>query len=200
MTAQPLHVLQVDEAKIFIHELLDKTPYEFFLHLEGQEEGSTEWINLYTFDAETHEGWNTIFAPDGAPFSYHSLRFHGEKAGSCRITEAKLIGLEVIAGTSSTHDCAPVLTLGGVETALSPVTFDEALTPYLDAVTPRYGNNAGGEQIVFTGVGFSGTPTVTIDDLPCVVDSSDATSITCTTAPKPASLNSENHPLLVITI
>jgi len=67
-----------------------------------------------------------------------------------------MIGLEVIASTETSHDCTPELTLDGVTSELSIVTFEESITPYLDAVTPRFGSERGGETVTFTGVGFSG--------------------------------------------
>ena len=55
------------------------------------------------------------------------------------------------------------------------------MTPYLDFITPRFGDEQGDETVVFTGSGFTGTPTVSIDDRDCLVSSFDSTTITCTT-------------------
>ena len=94
----------------------------------------------------------------------------------------------MLADSEPTSDCTPKLTIDGVTTELSSVTYTGAITPALDtvgAVTPRYGSVLGSESVTFTGQGFSGTATVLIDNRPCAVDSQTTTSITCTTADRP---------------
>jgi hypothetical protein len=86
----------------------------------------------------------------------------------------------VVDSTDTSYDCTPELTLNGVTTDLEPMNYNEDITPYLDAVTPRFGSERGGETVTFTGVGFSGTPTVIIDDLECTGVTFTSTQITCT--------------------
>lgn len=107
-----------------------------------------------------------------------------------------MIGLEVISSTSSSYECTPELTLNGATSKLSSVTFDQSITPYLDAVTPRFGSERGGERVTFTGKGFTGEPTVIIDDLLCTDVEYTLTTISCTPADKPLSKVKETHPSL----
>lgn len=71
--------------------------------------------------------------------------------------------------------CTPTLTIGGNATPLDTVTYNGAMTPVLTdktGVSPRFGSVLGGEQVTFTGAGFSaGAATVMIDNRPCSVDS-----------------------------
>lgn len=79
---------------------------------------------MYTFDGETHEGWNVIATPEDSPYTYHTFRFYGSQSGSCRVSEVELYGVEVIDSTATSYDCTPELTVAGVSTTLSDVTFD----------------------------------------------------------------------------
>lgn len=124
----------------------------------------------------------------------------GEENGSCRLGEIKLIGLEVFSDTNTSTSCTGKITIGGVESDLTAVEYNESVTPYLDVITPRYGAEQGGKTVVFTGSGFTSTPTVLIDDRECLVVTFDSTTITCTTADKPFSSIKPEHPSLVISI
>ena len=46
----------LDEAKLFINNLLDKTPY-VGAKFEGSNDGKA-WTTLWTLDDTIHEGWN----------------------------------------------------------------------------------------------------------------------------------------------
>ena len=83
---------------------------------------------------------------------------------------------------------------------MTTVEYNADFTPVLDVITPRYGPEQGESDVVFTGSGFDGTPTVKIDDLDCTVSSFDSTTITCKTLPKPSDLIKPEHPSLVIYI
>lgn len=80
------------------------------------------------------------------------------------------------------------------------VTYSESATPYIDEITPRFGSEKGGEEVVFTGSGFTGQPSVLIDDRACTVTAYTSTTITCTTSNKPTSMIKPEHPSLVISI
>ena len=83
---------------------------------------------------------------------------------------------------------------------MTTVEYNADFTPVLDVITPRYGPEQGESDVVFTGFGFNGTPTVKIDDLDCTVSSFDSTTITCKTLPKTSDLIKPEHPSLVIYI
>ena len=73
------------------------------------------------------------------------------------------------------------------------MTYDGAITGLLSSISPRYGNVVGGEDITFTGTGFSSTIAdykITIDGVDCVAKSATVTSVTCTTGARPGLKNS----------
>jgi hypothetical protein len=153
-----LYVFQVDEVKVFINNLLDTTPYDANLKLQGSDSSQETWTDLYTYTGDVHEGWYSILASEiqGSPFSYNTFRFYGEVTGSCRFGEVKLMGLQVLADTQSSTSCTAKLTIDGSSQDLTSVTYSDSATPYIDAITPRFGSEKGGETVVFTGAGFSG--------------------------------------------
>jgi hypothetical protein len=67
------------------------------------------------------------------------------------------------------------------------VKYDGAKTALLTSISPRYGNVVGGEDITFTGTGFSETAsdyTIIIDGVPCTPKAATLTSVKCTTGPR----------------
>ena len=58
------HVGVLDEAKFFVNSLLDKTPF-VGLKLQGSNDGTT-FTDLWTVDAQVHEGWNSVDFEDGS--------------------------------------------------------------------------------------------------------------------------------------
>lgn len=63
----------------------------------------------------------------------------------------------------------------------------------MTAISPRYGNVVGGEDVTFTGTGFSATQgdySIKIDGIDCVVKAAASTSVTCTTGKRPGLKNS----------
>lgn len=109
-------------------------------------------------------------------------------AGSCRLGEVTLVGVEVLDNSNPSATCTAQITIDGSTSPLTDVTYSGAITPSLTdktGVMPRFGSVLGGESVTFTGVGFSGAATVLIDERPCSVTSQSDTEITCTTANKP---------------
>ena len=141
---------------------------------------------MWTIDKSVHEGWNALDFEEDRP-SFHIYRFQGAVAGSCRIGEVKLHGVESIDSDAESHSCTPKLTVDDVVTELNPVTFDASVTPVLTGMSTRFVSVLGGEQIVLEGTGFSDSAatTVLIDDRECIVDAQTADAITCTTSDKP---------------
>lgn len=187
ISAESGYVYQISEAKVFINNLLDKTPYDQYLFFEGSDESKTSWTRIYTFDYDIHEGWNSIVAEEDAPYSYNSFRFYGESVGACRVGEVKLIGLKVWDDDNAIADCSPVLTYEGQDFDLTQVSYSDVATPALTAVNPRFSSVYGGELVTFTGTGFSdsATTTILIETRPCTVQSQSTTEITCITADRP---------------
>ena len=194
------HVAVLDKVKIFINNLVDKTPFMGNLTLQGSNDATT-FDDLWTLDAGVHEGWNEHFFETNKP-AYQIYRFSGKQKGSCRIGEVKMYGIESIKNEATSFACTPKLILQGQTTAavLKPVTYDTALTPVLTGMSTRFGSVLGNEVVEFFGTGFSATATTTvlIDHKPCTVTAATATKITCRTAPKPNIVAED--PSLLITI
>ena len=134
--------------------MLDKAPYtDDNLKIQGSNDGGASFSDLYSYTDEIHEGWNAINWRE-APKVYSTIRFQGAVAGSCRIGEIRLLGVEVLDNASSSASCTAKLNFDGVVTDLSDVMYTDAATPSLTAVSgvmPRYGSVLGGEQVTFTG-------------------------------------------------
>ena len=168
---KPNHVGVLDEAKIFINKLTNKTPLiGGNLIFQGSNDGTT-FTDLWTIDASVHEGWNSIDFDSGSQPAYNIYRFQGKVSGSCRIGEIRLHGIESIDDNNASFSCTPKLMVDGVATDLSPVTFDSTTTPVLTSLSTRFLSVKGSEPITFTGTGFSDTAatTVMIDNRPCTV-------------------------------
>ena len=179
------HVGVLDEVKFFVNTLIDKNPFDGNLKFQGSDDGVT-FDDLWLIDAGVHEGWNTKDFDEEQP-SYNIYRFQGAIAGSCRIGEVKLHGVESIDNDDESFTCTPKLNVDGVVTELNPVTYDTAFTPVLTSVSNRFASVLGGEQIEFYGTGFSSSAstTIMIDNRECVIDSATSDTITCTTSDKP---------------
>lgn len=74
----------------------------------------------------------------------------------------------------TTTSCTPSLIIDGNETPLEAVTYNGAVTPVLTdktGISPRFGSVLGSETVTFSGSGFTGAATVTIDNRPCAITS-----------------------------
>lgn len=161
----------LENAKFFINNLIDNSPFVDNLVFEGSDDGSN-WTNLWTIDANIHEGWNEFDWEDGEEPAYNSYRFFGSSSGACRVGEVRLNGIEAIQSTATSHTCDVNVLIGGAATAATSVVYDQTSTPSLESISPRFGSVLGGEEITFTGTGFgSSGATVTLDNEDCAVTS-----------------------------
>lgn len=115
MTFKEGHAAVLDEAKIFIGFLTDKTPYVNNLAFYGSNDNWVTETELHRFGEELHEGWNYIdYRDDGVVKpSWNSYKFKGNETGSCRVTEFKLHGVQAVADTASSYACTPKIFLNG---------------------------------------------------------------------------------------
>lgn len=161
MTFKEGHVGVLDEAKVFIGFLTDKTPYVDNLAFHGSNDNWATFDELHIFSDEIHEGWNYIDYrdDDAVKPAYNSYRFYGSVAGSCQVTEFKMHGVEAIASDSSSHSCTPKIMIAGTELqtsiALEDVTYTASKTPKLISINPRFGSVLGGTTVTLTGENFS---------------------------------------------
>lgn len=151
MTFKADHVAVLDEAKVYINFITSTAPYVDKLHFEGSNDNWATSDRLFTYGQDVHEGWNYInYRESGADKpAYNSFRFVGDEAGSCRVTEFKLLGVEAIADENPTFTCSPSIIINGEAlvsaVALSDITYSSANTPLLTSIVPRYGSVLGGE-------------------------------------------------------
>jgi hypothetical protein len=125
------HQVVLEEQKVFINKLFDKQPFVNNLVFQGSNDGVT-FTDITTFGNEIHEGWNYVSYRDlPEKPSYNVYRYWGKVAGSCRVGEFRLTGVDVIADTNPTYPCTPNLMISGVATPLTPVTFNGSMTPTL---------------------------------------------------------------------
>jgi hypothetical protein len=193
MTFKEGHVAVLDEAKIFINFLTDKSRYVNKLQFQGSNDNWATHTLLQMFGEEIHEGWNYLNYREhgGDKPSYNSYRFVGNETNSCKITEFRLHGVEAIANEESTYSCTPKIYIGETEltttTALNSITYKADATPLLTAISPRYGSVLGSTTVTLTGTNLVGTASATVlfDDRTCTVQTATATAITCITDDKP---------------
>jgi hypothetical protein len=144
---------------------------------------------------EIHEGWNYYDLSDN-PRKYANYRmFSAHNYGCNHIGEIKLIGQEVIDSEEPTHDCAVKITRADEATVdlANPVTYSVSGTPYITALSPRWGTVEGGTTITFTGAQLSSNPldyAITIDGVECAVSTASPTEVTCVTGARTGAWNS----------
>ena len=101
-----------------------------------------------------------------------------------------MIGIKVWYDENESDDvvhCTPNLIIGEDNLPLSELTYEQTVTPVLESMDKRIGTVLGGDEITFTGTGFSTTETtnVWIDERSCAVTSQTETIIKCVTSNKP---------------
>ena len=164
----------LSEAKVFINYMVSHTPYANNLAFYGSNDNWVSSTLIETFGENVHEGWNYFdFGDEGnSRPAYNSYKFIGKSAGSCRVTEFKLIGVQTILDSNPTYSCTPKVTIGSsTPVDLSPVTFADQNTPLLTNIWPRFGSVLGGDTITLTGENFSSSAltTVKLDNRVCTV-------------------------------
>lgn len=176
MTFKEGHVGVLDEAKIFINFMTDKTPYIDSLSFQGSNDNFATFTSLHTFSEELHEGWNYIDYREESDVkpAYNSYRFYGEKAGACRVTEYKLHGVEAMNDDSDSITCNPKVFIGTTEltsTMNNEIKYSAIMTPKLTKISPRYGSVLGGTTVTLTGENLVGTgdASVFFDNRVCTV-------------------------------
>lgn len=145
----------LSEAKFFINDLQNNKPFVDKLTMQGSNDSGKTWIDLWAINADVNEGWNSkVWEGDQQP-AYNSYRFEGKAKGSCRISEIKFVGVEVVSNNDASFKCEAILNLGQEVTKLSEVTYDTMKTPVLTSISPRFGSVKGGTLVTLTGTGFS---------------------------------------------
>jgi hypothetical protein len=66
-------------------------------------------------------------------------------------------------------------------TSTSLVQYSSVFTSTITSITPVFGPSIGGTVISVQGLNFGTVITITIDGIPCIINSNTATSVSCTT-------------------
>ena len=150
--------------------MTDNTPFVGNLKFQGSDDG-VSYDDLWTIDANIHEGWNTKNWEEGEKPSYNRFRFYSAVAGGCRIGEIEAHGVLAIDDDNDSYDCGVSVFVEDQEYPVNSVNVAASSTPELESISPRFGSVLGGEEVTFTGTGFSdsATITITIDDINCEV-------------------------------
>jgi parallel beta-helix repeat protein len=179
---------RLEKIRFFMKKMADKS-INFVGKLKFQESSdATTWTDVYTATVSLREGWNEITPASALTSQYY--RFFAANKEACQVAEVEFIG-NVVENTSATSKaCAVEVTLAGsaAESFADRVTYTDAATPVVSAISQRYGTYLGGDSLTITGTGFSTVTSevhVTIDGIECSVTSATATSIQCTTGARP---------------
>jgi hypothetical protein len=157
------------------------------LEFQGSDDGAL-YTTLHSVSEEIHQGFNNIAFEEGSRPAYKFYRFLGSAATACKIGEVQLNGWIVTADAddASSHECTPSLTFDAVAQDLSStVTYQAALTPAVDSISPGQVSVIGGDEVTFTGTDFSTSTsayTIEIDGKTCTVTSATSTQVVCTSA------------------
>jgi len=187
------YVAVLSKVRFYLGDKRGMSKYASITKFQGSSDGTT-YTDLFTFDENVHTGWNYHeWEADKHP-KYRFYRFYGAEKYSCAISEAELTGVETIDDTQDVHKCPPKLFVDGIEQSLTgDVTYSSANTALLSKISPRYGNVVGGDDVTFTGTGFSDKTedySIVIDGIPCVAKTASLTTVTCTTGKRPGLKNS----------
>jgi IPT/TIG domain len=178
----------INEVKYFMSRFI-RPRFVGQLKFQGSQDGST-WTDIFTVGEEIHEGWNYHNYPAGQELKYRFYRFFGLGYYSCMVGEVSLRGYEVIDNVDSSYTCQAQIFINGslAKNLTGSITYQDALTPLLTSISPRFGSVVGGENVTFTGENFSsnvGDYSILIDNRVCTVLSANSTQIVCLTGKRP---------------
>jgi len=188
------HVGLISQVKYFMGDTADKSAFVNATKFQGSNDNVT-FTDLFTVDENVHEGWNYYPWTSSSSYPrYRYYRFYGNSSAACVINEVKFAGVETVDDSGTSYSCSPLLSLNGSQTQLTAqAAYQATLTANLTSISPRFGTVEGGDSVTFTGTGFSqatGDYTITIDGVDCPVTAATATSVTCTTGPRPGLVSS----------
>lgn len=101
--------------------------------------------------------------------------------------EINFIGQKAFETEETSHSCSIVVSGDDfpATTLTSTVNYMIYKTPYVTAISPRWGTVEGGTSVTITGVNFKydngSNYVIEIDDIPCAVTSASTTYVTCVT-------------------
>ena len=152
------------------------------------------WTTVATVDQTIHSGWNVLKSETTTPFRY--IRFKHNSTSNCNLAEFQLYGslYSSVAVTLASQSVDVIYNDGfNTKTFAGALEFRQDHTPTVTAISPRFGDIAGGYTLTLTGTNLnSGTPTVSIDGVSCPVASTTATTITCTVGSRSSTYTSDN--------
>ena len=183
----------VNEISFFLDAFDVNTIYDHLFIEASSDNFDTSIELLVEVSEEVHEGWNYYSVEDLDPkYQYYRLRSDSASYGCDAIGEIHYFGFEVINDDNDVCHC-PVQLVQYVEDPLtqmmveqktslsSTVTYEIDRTPAVTDVSPRWGSVVGNKVVTFTGFNFNSADltdySITIDDVPCEVQSVSSTEI-----------------------
>jgi len=161
---------------------------------QGSNDQNT-WKNLAIIDQTVHTGWNVFASSDTTPYRY--IRFVHNSTSKCNLAEIQLYGIvySTIA-VNLTSQPADVIYNDGLNTKTfaNAIVYQQANTPVVTSVSPRYGDVFGNYTLTLSGTNLDvGTPVILIDGVSCAVTTTSATSIACTVGARATTPSTVNN-------
>jgi hypothetical protein len=106
-----------------------------------------------------------------------------QSSGACPVA----VTVNPLASTDQAAFYVPSVTPVAL-TSSSVVTYSLSVTPSVTSISPNNGSSLGGTLVTITGTNFAASApgvTVTLNGIPCAVQTSSSTSITCITGARP---------------
>jgi len=174
----------ISEVKYLLSEAEDG--YAGILKFQGSKDNDA-WEDLFTTDDNAHEGWNSFTWQHTQP-KFRFFRFYS-MFPTASVTEAALVGTKLWENADSEIGCEPLVYFEGEPFAyLEEVTYVSDLTPTIKAMSPTYGSVKGETTVTFSGENLpedQSLITTEIDGVECLVQSSNETTFSCVTGPRP---------------
>lgn len=147
--------------------------------IEASVDGST-YTEISTVGPDVHNGWNSLHPSTAS--NYRFFRIRHDATSECKIAEFEVSGViyNDIAVTTDSTAVDVILNNGAVTQTLSGiVTYEKTSTPVISSIDQTTGSVKGGYDITLSGQNL-GNLDVVIDGIPCAIQSSTATTATCT--------------------
>lgn len=179
----------INLTSIKYYPLLTKSlSYFYGLTFQGSN-NNVDFVDLFTLNETLKTGWNTWQAPEST-INYRYIRLTPNathNTSRCNIAEVKFNGFLTYTGTSTlaSTSCDGIVNLNGNQVVLtSAVEYRQDSTPVVQSLSPILGPTTGGTEVTITGTGFgtdNSKVSILMDNVECIVSSTTATSIVCTT-------------------
>jgi hypothetical protein len=155
--------------------------------LEGSANG-VRWETILTLPSGATRGFNEYSLPRAAPVRFVRYQRSAPLDKTCNVVELQLLGSRYSHAPRGLCDVKLVVN-GITANASGAVEYTATDAPTVSAVVPSTGSIAGGALVTLYGTALGGTsgtlPRVRLGGMPCAVEASGGSSVTCRLAPRP---------------